>query len=83
MTDKSIGSRFLDAVNSSPPGKPLVTAMAEVGLATTSQARRYIHQGAVRIGGLQVTDPAHVLPPGTHTVEAGKRKSMEITIKPR
>jgi tyrosyl-tRNA synthetase len=62
------------------PGQGLVRAMLDAGLVSThSQARRFVAQGAVKIGGLPVQRADHMLPPGTHTVTVGK-KGVTITV---
>ena len=61
---------------------PLVTAMKSARLsASTSEARRLISQGAVRLDGARVADVNALLPPGTSTtVEVGKRRIARISI---
>ena len=62
------------------PGQGLVRAMLDAGLVSThSQVRRFVAQGAVKIGGLTVQRADHMLPPGTHTVTVGK-KGVTITV---
>jgi len=48
---------------------------------TTSEARRMLQQGAVRLDGERVTDVDLVLPAGaSHVVQVGKRRYARITI---
>ena len=66
-------------------GKPLglATAMKDAQLSnSTSEARRLISQGAVRVNGERVSDVNAVLPAGSSsTVEAGKRRIAVISVK--
>ena len=66
-------------------GKPLglATAMKDAQLAnSTSEARRLISQGAVKVNGERVSDVNAVLSSGTsNTVEAGKRRIALISVQ--
>jgi tyrosyl-tRNA synthetase len=57
-------------------------AMKEADLTkTTSEARRMLLQGAVRLDGERVTDVDLALPAGaSHVVQVGKRRFARITI---
>jgi len=57
-------------------------AMKEADLTkTTSEARRMLLQGAVRLDGARVTDVDLALPAGaSHVVQVGKRRFARITI---
>jgi ribosomal protein S4 len=51
---------------------PLVRALLDAQLvASTSEARRLIAQGAVKVDGERVSDPKAELAPGTHLVQVG------------
>jgi len=61
---------------------PLVRALLDVQLvASTSEARRLIAQGAVKVDGERVSDPKAELPPGTHLVQVGKLRAARITVR--
>lgn len=66
-------------------GKPLglATAMKDARLSnSTSEARRLISQGAVKVNGQRVSDVNAVLSSGTSsTVEAGKRRIALISVE--
>ena len=52
---------------------PLVRALADTGLVTsTSDGRRLIAQGAVRLAGARVSDVKAELGPGSYLVQVGK-----------
>ncbi|TDY00450.1 tyrosine--tRNA ligase [Thiohalophilus thiocyanatoxydans] len=56
--------------------------LKEAGLTkSTSDARRMVEQGAVRIDGERVSDPAFVLPSGSsQVIQVGKRRFARVTI---
>jgi len=61
---------------------PLVRALLDVQLvASTSEARRLIAQGAVKVDGERVSDPKAELAPGTHLVQVGKLRAARITVR--
>ena len=61
---------------------PLVRALLDAQLvASTSDARRLITQGAVKVDGERVTDPKAELTPGTHLVQVGKLRAARITVR--
>jgi tyrosyl-tRNA synthetase len=47
-------------------------------LGSTSEARRLVAQGAVRLDGQPERDPARRLPPGSYLVRAGKRRFKRV-----
>jgi tyrosyl-tRNA synthetase len=60
----------------------LWSVMKEVGLVlSTSEARRLIEQGAVAVDRIRVTAVDHVLPPGDHTVQVGKRRFIRVVLE--
>jgi tyrosyl-tRNA synthetase len=60
---------------------PLVRALAEAGLAaSTSDGRRLIGQGAVRLDGTRVTDVKAELGPGRYLVQVGKLRAARLSI---
>jgi tyrosyl-tRNA synthetase len=61
---------------------PLLRAMVEAQLvASTSEGRRLISQGAVRVDGERVSDPKAELAPGTHLVQVGKLRAARLTVR--
>jgi len=61
---------------------PLVRALLDAQLvASTSEARRLITQGAVKVDGERVIDPKAELTPGTHLVQVGKLRAARITVR--
>ena len=61
---------------------PLVRAMVDAELvASTSEGRRLITQGAVRVSGERVLDPKAELPVGTHLVQVGKLRAARLTVR--
>ncbi len=61
---------------------PLVKALLEAQLvASTSEARRLVTQGAVKVDGERVIDPKAELTPGTHLVQVGKLRAARITVR--
>jgi len=61
---------------------PLVRALLDAQLvASMSEARRLITQGAVKVGGDRVSDPKAELPPGTHLVQVGKLRAARLTVR--
>ncbi|HUM13414.1 MAG TPA: tyrosine--tRNA ligase [Myxococcaceae bacterium] len=61
---------------------PLVRAMLDAQLvASTSEGRRLITQGAVRVDGKRVTDPKAELPRGTYLVQVGKLRAARLTVR--
>jgi tyrosyl-tRNA synthetase len=61
---------------------PLTAALKQAGLtASTSEARRMIGQGAVRIDGERVEDVDLALKPGaSHVIQVGKRRVARVTV---
>jgi tyrosyl-tRNA synthetase len=61
---------------------PLLRGMVDAQLvASTSEGRRLISQGAVRVDGERVSDPKAELAPGTHLVQVGKLRAARITVR--
>ena len=61
---------------------PLVRAMLDAQLvASTSEGRRLVTQGAVRVDGERASDPKAELPVGTHLVQVGKLRAARLTIR--
>jgi len=61
---------------------PLVRAMLDAQLvASTSEGRRLITQGAVKVAGERVSDPKAELPPGTHLVQVGKLRAARLAVR--
>ena len=50
-------------------------------VASTSEGRRLITQGAVKVAGERVTDPKAELTPGTHLVQVGKLRAARLTVR--
>ena len=61
---------------------PLFYILRQAHLAaSTSEARRLIEQGAVRLDGAPQTDPKHQLPRGKAVlVQSGKRRFARVTV---
>jgi tyrosyl-tRNA synthetase len=60
----------------------LVRAMVDAQLvASTSEGRRLITQGAVKVDGRRATDPKAELGPGTHLVQVGKLRAARLTVR--
>ena len=61
---------------------PLVRALVDAQLvASTSEGRRLITQGAVKVNGERVAEPKADLPPGTHLVQVGKLRAARLTVR--
>jgi tyrosyl-tRNA synthetase len=61
---------------------PLVRALLDAQLvASTSEGRRLITQGAVKVDGERASDPKGELAPGTHWVQVGKLRAARLTIR--
>jgi tyrosyl-tRNA synthetase len=61
---------------------PLVRALVDAGLApSTSDARRLVGQGAVRLGGARVTDVKLELEKGRHLVQVGKLRAARLLLE--
>jgi tyrosyl-tRNA synthetase len=61
---------------------PLVRALTDAQLtASTSEARRLITQGAVKVSGEKVSDLKAELPVGTHVVQVGKLRAARLTVR--
>ncbi|MGZ6140745.1 MAG: S4 domain-containing protein, partial [Myxococcaceae bacterium] len=61
---------------------PLVRALLDAQLvASTSEGRRLITQGAVKVDGARVSDPKAELPTGTHLVQVGKLRAARLTVR--
>ncbi len=50
-------------------------------VASTSEGRRLITQGAVKVDGARVSDPKAELPTGTHLVQVGKLRAARLTVR--
>jgi tyrosyl-tRNA synthetase len=60
---------------------PLVRALLDAQLvASTSEARRLVTQGAVKVDGDRVSDPKAELAVGTHLVQVGKLRAGRLTV---
>ncbi len=60
---------------------PLVRALADTGLAaSTSDGRRLIGQGAVRLDGARVSEVKAELAPGTYVVQVGKLRAARLRV---
>jgi len=58
------------------------SVLKEAGLvASTSEAKRLIGQGAVSIGDEKVSDGERVIPAGTYIIKVGKRRFAKVTVK--
>ena len=66
-----------------PNGHPITNALKDAGLTpSTSDARRMITQGAVRIDGEKVSDPTQLLPSGfAAVIQVGKRRIAIVKIE--
>lgn len=67
------------------PGRVwLPRLMVEAGLATsTSEARRLIQQGGVKVDGIPVADPAaEIVPAEGMVIKAGKRRFVRLSLVP-
>lgn len=64
-------------------GHPIANALKDAGLTpSTSDARRMITQGAVRIDGEKISDPSQLLPLGfAAVIQVGKRRIATVKIK--
>lgn len=63
-------------------GEILPNLLTQIGLApSTSQARRDLAAGSVRIDGEKCLDAKLVLAPGSYVLQIGKRKFAKVTIK--
>jgi tyrosyl-tRNA synthetase len=61
---------------------PLVRALQDAQLvASTSEARRLLTQGAVKVDGERVSDFKAELAPGTHLVQVGKLRAARLTVR--
>jgi len=63
--------------------KPWIcSVLKEAGLVGgTSEAKRLVGQGAVRIDDEKVTDQEYVLPKGTYIIKVGKRRFAQVELK--
>jgi len=62
---------------------PLVRALADTALvSSTSDGRRLIAQGAVRLDGTRVADPKAELSAGSYLVQVGKLRAARLRIGP-
>ena len=69
-------------VGSGGAAVPLVRALLDAQLvASTSEGRRLITQGAVKVSGARVSDPKAELPTGTHLVQVGKLRAARLTVR--
>jgi tyrosyl-tRNA synthetase len=48
---------------------------------STSEARRLVEQGGVRVDGETVADPGCHLPPGSYVVQRGKRTFLRVRVE--
>lgn len=65
----------------SAEGLWIAHALKRTGLASSSsEARRLIEQGGVRLDGETVTDTDCHLPPGSHVLQRGRRKFVRLEI---
>ena len=61
---------------------PLVRALLDAQLiASISEGRRLVTQGAVKVAGARVTDPKAELTTGTHLVQVGKLRAARLTVR--
>lgn len=61
----------------------LLDAIRRAGMtASTSEARRLVLQGGVRVDGAEVADPALQLKPGTYLIRVGKRRICQLAVTP-
>jgi len=61
---------------------PLVRALVDATLvASTSEGRRLLTQGAVKVAGARVSDQKAELVPGTHLVQVGKLRAARLTVR--
>ncbi len=70
-------------VRAGPEGRlPIANLLRDAGLVkSTSEARRLLQQGAVRLDGERVGDPALELPHGAvHVVQVGKRRVARVAV---
>jgi tyrosyl-tRNA synthetase len=64
-----------------PAGVWIAHALKRSGLVdSTSQARRLVEQGGVRVDGETVEDTDCHLPPGSHVLQRGRRKFVRLEI---
>jgi tyrosyl-tRNA synthetase len=57
-------------------------ALARSGLAkSSSEARRLVKQGGIRVDGEVVRDPECHVSPGSHVVQRGKRRFLRLVVK--
>jgi len=75
------------AAGEAPGGSPgsgsryLWSVMKEVGLVqSSSEARRLIEQGAVMVDQVRVATVDHVLAPGAHIIQVGKRRFLRVVL---
>jgi tyrosyl-tRNA synthetase len=62
-------------------GVPLPVLMVQAGLcAGTSEARRLIQGGGVKIDGVAATDPKQGVPAGSYHLQAGKRRHARVNV---
>lgn len=61
----------------------IVHVLQRAGLAgSSSEARRVVEQGGVRVDGEPVDDPGCHLQPGSYVVQRGKRRFLRVRIEP-
>ena len=58
----------------------LYNTLLSTGIEPSSSLRRKIYQGAVRVDGEVIRDPAFELKPGAHRITIGPNKSVTIVI---
>lgn len=62
-------------------GMPLVDALVALGFAKTrSEARRLVAQGGVRVDEVRASDAEAYLRPGSHLVQAGRRRFARLNL---
>jgi tyrosyl-tRNA synthetase len=75
------GGTLSGQASASGSSRYLWSVMKEAGLVrSTSDARRLIEQGAVEVDRLRVTAVDHVLLPGAHTIQVGKRRFVRVRL---
>jgi len=68
------------ALEGRPEAGLLEVLCRSLGIVSHSEARRLVLQGAVRLGGEVVRDPALRLPAGSYLLRAGKRRFAQVIL---